>query len=174
MRQDDGSPNRAVFAPAVHVPDVIQISIRWRGGATRKVECPLPLTAPDLRRTPAALVEQVRLEGARATRPDGPTRPGRAGCSCARRVASSRRTAGNSTSGCLREGAKSYAKVKHVLRRRRGCCTPVQVALFHLRDAFRVGDVWLARSRRYGDIRKALRPLSGLVADVESVVTWWR
>ena len=61
MRQDDGSPNRAVFAPAVHVPDVIQISIRWRGGATRKVECPLPFTAPDLRRTPAALVEQVRV-----------------------------------------------------------------------------------------------------------------
>ena len=28
--------------------------------------------------------------------------------------------------------------------------------LFHLRDAFRAGDVWLARSRRYGDIRQAL------------------
>ena len=28
--------------------------------------------------------------------------------------------------------------------------------LFHLRDAFRAGDIWLARSRRYGDIRKAL------------------
>ena len=28
--------------------------------------------------------------------------------------------------------------------------------LFHLRDAFHAGDVWLARSRRYGDIRKAL------------------
>ena len=28
--------------------------------------------------------------------------------------------------------------------------------LFHLRDAFLAGDVWLARSRRYGDIRKAL------------------
>ena len=28
--------------------------------------------------------------------------------------------------------------------------------LFHLRDSFRAGDVWLARSRRYGDIRKAL------------------
>ena len=28
--------------------------------------------------------------------------------------------------------------------------------LFHLRDAFRAGDVWLAGSRRYGDIRKAL------------------
>ena len=28
--------------------------------------------------------------------------------------------------------------------------------LFHLRDAFRAGDVWLAWSRRYGDIRKAL------------------
>ena len=31
-----------------------------RGGATRRIECPLPLTAPDLRRTPAAAVEQVR------------------------------------------------------------------------------------------------------------------
>ena len=28
--------------------------------------------------------------------------------------------------------------------------------LFHLRDAFRAGDVWLARSRRYGYIREAL------------------
>ena len=28
--------------------------------------------------------------------------------------------------------------------------------LFHLRDAFRAGDVWLARSRRYGDIRAAV------------------
>ena len=41
--------------------DVIRISIRWRGGATREIECPLPLRAPDLRRTPAALVEQVRV-----------------------------------------------------------------------------------------------------------------
>ena len=30
--------------------------------------------------------------------------------------------------------------------------------LFHLRDAFRSGDVWLVRSRRYGDIRRALLP----------------
>ena len=28
--------------------------------------------------------------------------------------------------------------------------------LFHLRDAFRAGDLWLVRSRRYGDIRKTL------------------
>ena len=28
--------------------------------------------------------------------------------------------------------------------------------LFHLRDALRAGDVWLARSRRYGDIRRTL------------------
>ena len=28
--------------------------------------------------------------------------------------------------------------------------------LFHLRDAFRAGDVWLTRSRRYGDIRRTL------------------
>ena len=40
--------------------DVIRVSIRWRGGATREIECPLPLSAPDLRRTPAAVVEQVR------------------------------------------------------------------------------------------------------------------
>ena len=40
--------------------DVIRISIRWRGGATRRIECPLPLAAPDLRRTPAAVVEHVR------------------------------------------------------------------------------------------------------------------
>ncbi|UXT61275.1 Tn3 family transposase (plasmid) [Agrobacterium fabrum] len=30
--------------------------------------------------------------------------------------------------------------------------------LFHLRDAFRSGDVWLARSRRYGDLKQALVP----------------
>jgi hypothetical protein len=29
---------------------------------------------------------------------------------------------------------------------------------FHLRDAFRSGDVWLARSRRYGDPKHALVP----------------
>ena len=40
--------------------NVIRVSIRWRGGATREIECPLPLAAPDLRRTPAAVVEQVR------------------------------------------------------------------------------------------------------------------
>ena len=39
---------------------VIRVSIRWRGGATRQIECPQPIGAPDRRRTPAALVEQVR------------------------------------------------------------------------------------------------------------------
>ena len=28
--------------------------------------------------------------------------------------------------------------------------------LFHLRDAFRSGDVWLAHSRRYGDLKQVL------------------
>ena len=44
-----------------------------------------------------------------------------------------------------------------------GCCAPNPITasgetavLFHLRDAFRAGDVWLARSRRYGDIRRTL------------------
>jgi DNA invertase Pin-like site-specific DNA recombinase len=38
----------------------IQLHIRWKGGATTSLEQPLPLAAPDLRRTPAAVVEQVR------------------------------------------------------------------------------------------------------------------
>ena len=29
----------------------------------------------------------------------------------------------------------------------------------HLRDAFRAGDIWLAHSRRYGDLKKALVPI---------------
>ena len=33
------------------------------------------------------------------------------------------------------------------------------VVLFHLRDAFHAGDVWLARSRRYGDIRRTPLPI---------------
>lgn len=34
--------------------------------------------------------------------------------------------------------------------------------LFHLRDAFRSGDVWLARSRRYGDLKQALVPVQAV------------
>ena len=30
----------------------------------------------------------------------------------------------------------------------------LRAVLFHLRDAFRAGDVWLARTRRYGDVRR--------------------
>jgi DNA invertase Pin-like site-specific DNA recombinase len=40
--------------------DVIRIQIRWRGGATTQLEQPLPLSAPDLRRTPADIVALVR------------------------------------------------------------------------------------------------------------------
>ncbi len=39
----------------------IHIHIRWKGGATTTLERPLPLTAPELRRTPVAIVEQVRV-----------------------------------------------------------------------------------------------------------------
>ena len=38
----------------------IKLHIRWKGGATTSCERPLPLGAPDLRRTPADIVEQVR------------------------------------------------------------------------------------------------------------------
>jgi hypothetical protein len=30
--------------------------------------------------------------------------------------------------------------------------------LFHLRDALRSGDVWLARSRHYGDLKQVFVP----------------
>jgi DNA invertase Pin-like site-specific DNA recombinase len=38
----------------------IQLHIRWKGGATTTLECPRPLSAPDLRRTPAAIIEMIR------------------------------------------------------------------------------------------------------------------
>ena len=38
----------------------IHMSVRWKGGATSVVDRPLPLGAPDLRRTPPATVEQIR------------------------------------------------------------------------------------------------------------------
>jgi DNA invertase Pin-like site-specific DNA recombinase len=41
--------------------EAIQLHIRWRGGATTSLERPLPLGAPDLRRTPPEIVEQVRV-----------------------------------------------------------------------------------------------------------------
>jgi len=38
----------------------IQIHIRWKGGATTSLERPLPLSAPDLVRTPAEIVDLIR------------------------------------------------------------------------------------------------------------------
>src|SRR5712692_187461 len=40
--------------------EVIRMSIRWKGGATTVIERPRPLAAPDLRRTPPEIVEEVR------------------------------------------------------------------------------------------------------------------
>lgn len=36
--------------------------------------------------------------------------------------------------------------------------------LFHLRDAFRSGDIWLGHSRRYADLKQALVPISAVSA----------
>jgi DNA invertase Pin-like site-specific DNA recombinase len=47
--------------------DTIRIELRWKGGATTTLERPLPLGAPDLRRTPAAIVEYVRALAAEKT-----------------------------------------------------------------------------------------------------------
>ena len=38
----------------------IHLHIRWKGGATTSLDHPLPLSAPDLRRTSATVVEMVR------------------------------------------------------------------------------------------------------------------
>jgi hypothetical protein len=46
---------------------MIQLHIRWKGGATTSLECPIPQGAPDLRRTPATIVEMVRALAAEHT-----------------------------------------------------------------------------------------------------------
>ena len=43
-------------------------------------------------------------------------------------------------------------------------------ALFHMRDAFRSGDIWLARSRRYGDVKRALVPIEAAHATARLAV----
>lgn len=42
--------------------------------------------------------------------------------------------------------------------------------LFHLRDAFRSGDVWLDHSRRYGDLKQVLVPMTTAQANAKLVV----
>ena len=37
-----------------------------------------------------------------------------------------------------------------------GAVFPTNAVLFHLREAFRSGDIWLAHSRRFGDLKEAL------------------
>tara|TARA_R110000787_G_scaffold98558_1_gene202555 strand:- start:69 stop:551 length:483 start_codon:yes stop_codon:yes gene_type:complete len=39
-----------------------------------------------------------------------------------------------------------------------GAVCPTNAVLCHLRDGFRSGDIWLAHSRRYGDLKDALVP----------------
>jgi DNA invertase Pin-like site-specific DNA recombinase len=46
---------------------MIQIQIRWKGGATTSLERPLPQHVGDLFRTPASVVEQIRVLAANAT-----------------------------------------------------------------------------------------------------------
>ena len=42
--------------------------------------------------------------------------------------------------------------------------------LFHMRDAFRSGDVWLAHPRRYGDVKQALVPIEAAHATARLAV----
>ena len=43
-------------------------------------------------------------------------------------------------------------------------------ALSHMRDAFRYGDLWLAHSRRYGDVKSALAPIEAVHATARLAV----
>ncbi|MGE4340979.1 MAG: Tn3 family transposase, partial [Pigmentiphaga sp.] len=59
-------------------------------------------------------------------------------------------------SGFLRPGSKWH---RHLRAQAEGDTRLWEIAvLFHLRDALRSGDVWLARSRRYGDLKQVLVP----------------
>ncbi|HGO5568187.1 TPA: Tn3 family transposase, partial [Klebsiella pneumoniae] len=52
---------------------------------------------------------------------------------------------------------------RHLRAQRAGDARLWEIAvLFHLRDAFRSGDVWLTRSRRYGDLKHALVPAQSI------------
>lgn len=42
--------------------------------------------------------------------------------------------------------------------------------LFHLRDAFRSGDIWLDHSRRYGDLKQVLVPMTSAQANARMAV----
>ena len=58
--------------------------------------------------------------------------------------------------GFLRPSSKWH---RHLRAQAAGDARLWEIAvLFHLRDAFRSGDIWLARSRRYGDLKHALVP----------------
>lgn len=42
--------------------------------------------------------------------------------------------------------------------------------MFHLHDAFRSGDIWLERSRRYGDLKQVLVPAQAAEANARLAV----
>lgn len=58
--------------------------------------------------------------------------------------------------GFLRRGSKWH---RHLNTREEDGHRLWEVAmLFHLRDAFRSGDIWVLHSRRYSDLKQALVP----------------
>ncbi len=64
---------------------------------------------------------------------------------------------GHRSIGFLRRGSKWH---RHLNAQDPGDYRLWEVAvLFHLRDAFRSGDIWLAHSRRYADLKQALVPI---------------
>ncbi len=68
----------------------------------------------------------------------------------------------------LRQTSKWH---RHMNNQEDGCTRLWEVAvLFHLRDAFRSGDIWLRRSRSYADLKQALVPIEAAQATARLVV----
>ncbi|MFK8050291.1 MAG: Tn3 family transposase [Halioglobus sp.] len=68
----------------------------------------------------------------------------------------------------LRRSSKWH---RHMNNQEDGCTRLWEVAvLFNLRDAFRSGDMWLRRSRRYTDLKEALVPIQAAQATTRLAV----
>ena len=80
----------------------------------------------------------------------------------------SRQAIQNPPTAFLRKASKWH---RHMNNQEDGCARLWEVAvLFHLRDAFRSGDIWLRRSRRYADLKQALIPIQDAQATTRLVV----
>ena len=118
-----GTPGSHVGIRPLRTARLVADRRRPRRGSTTARTRDLRIVAARARETPNSRSRSRRVSSERSSS---------SSCPMASGIASSQRgLAGipaGPVPGCLREGSKSYAKVKHVRRWRRGCSTPVQVA----------------------------------------------